>query len=324
MKSIIFPKCAKTFKNFFMSDIVFYHMYNSIGSPKPFDVTLRDGLQCLKLYKNNIENFNLEKKITLYDFILENYKPQNIEIGSVVSEKIFPIFKDTEQLFNYAETYKYINNYVLVPNENKLLSALNYGVKNFSFITSVSNSFQIKNTRTNLQESYNSLKNMTSILEEYSKLKMNCENRHIYEPYKHNIKIYVSCINECPIEGIIDTSVIVDILYKLSELKPNKICLSDTCGTLKINVFREIINGIKNRGLNCSLFSLHLHIKPENEGNAEEIIHYALDNNINEFDVSLIKFGGCSVTMEKNKLLPNMTYEQYYSFLTNYIINKCK
>jgi len=316
------PKCAKTFKSYCLSNSIFNNTYTLIGSPIPFDVTLRDGIQSLNLDNKNLENFSLEKKIEIYDFILENYKPKNIEIGSIVNNRILPIFKDTEQLFNYVESYKNINNYVLIPNENKLLTAMSYGVKNFAFITSVSNSFQKKNTKMNLDESYDSLKNMMSILDECSSRD---QNRHIYDDsFQYNVKLYVSCINECPIEGKMNTSIIVDMLHKLSELNPNKICLSDTCGTLDIIDFRQIVNGIKNKGLKTSLFSLHLHINPNKEEKAEEIVYYALDNKINEFDVSLLNFGGCSVTMDQNKLLPNMTYKQYYRFLSNYIINKCK
>jgi len=319
MKNI--PNCANTFKSFYISNDLFYQAYRLLGSPKPFDVTLRDGLQSL----NFEETFDLEKKIKIYDYIIENYMPTNIEVGSVVSNKILPIFKDTEQIFNYAESYRNINNYVLVPNADKLTESMIFGVKNFSFITSVSNSFQIKNTKMNLDESYNSIKNMMDFLNEYKKQFSNIQNRYIYKDNsEYKVKIYVSCINECPIEGKISTSIIVDKLYRLSQLKPNKICLSDTCGTLTIEDFREIIYGVKNRGLTCSLFSLHLHINSEREKHAEEIVHYALNNQITEFDVSLIKYGGCSVTMDKKRLLSNMTYEQYYRFIANYIINKCK
>lgn len=318
-------KSAKTFKNFLISDKKFYNVFNLIGNPKPFDVTLRDGIQSLNLDKNNLEKFNLEKKLKIYDDIFENYEPKNIEIGSFVSDKILPIFKDTKQLFDYVESYKNINNYILIPNEDKLITALSYGVNNFSFITSVSNSFQKKNTKMNLEESYHSIRNMLVILDEYSNLKLEKQNRYIYEDYvDFNVKVYVSCINECPIEGKIETSIIIENLYKLTEMKPNKICLSDTCGTLTIKDFREIIDGIKNKGVNSSIFSLHLHINPNREKEAEEIVHYALDNKINEFDVSLLNFGGCSVTMDKKNLLPNMSYDQYYKFLSNYIVHKCK
>ena len=52
----------------------------------------------------------------------------------------------------------------------------------------------------------------------------------------------------------------------------------------------------------------------------EKIVHTAIDYGIEEFDVSNLITGGCSVTMERNNLTPNMSYEQYYKFLTNYLI----
>ena len=49
-------------------------------------------------------------------------------------------------------------------------------------------------------------------------------------------------------------------------------------------------------------------------------MHTAIDYGIEEFDVSYLTTGGCSVTMDKNKLAPNMSYEQFYKYITNYLI----
>ena len=103
-------------------------------------------------------------------------------------------------------------------------------------------------------------------------------------------------------------------------MKFDKICLSDTCGTITHSDFVEIIENIKKIGINIEKISLHLHVKPNREKEMEEIFHSALDYGIREFDVSELKTGGCSVTMDKNNLAPNMSYEQYYKFLINYLI----
>jgi len=132
----------------------------------------------------------------------------------------------------------------------------------------------------------------------------------------------VSCINECPIEGKIDNSIIIDKLEYLSKFNTNKICLSDTCGTLDTKDFIYILKICKNRGIDITKFSLHLHVKPEREHIVEQLVFIALDNGINEFDVSELSTGGCSVTMDKNKIAPNMNYEQYYKFLLNYLVNR--
>ena len=111
-------------------------------------------------------------------------------------------------------------------------------------------------------------------------------------------------------------------MVKLHKLRPDKLCLSDTCGELQDVQLYNIIQGLIFNKLDLSRFSLHLHVKPERELEVEKLFHLALDHGINEFDVSYLKSGGCSLTMDKNKIAPNMSYEQYYKFLTSYLINK--
>ena len=84
--------------------------------------------------------------------------------------------------------------------------------------------------------------------------------------------------------------------------------------------FEYIVDSCKNYGINMQKLSLHLHVKNNRESEVEKIFHKALDRKIINFDVSALDSGGCSVTMDKNKLAPNMNYVQYYKFLTNYII----
>jgi hydroxymethylglutaryl-CoA lyase len=319
----LFPNTAKKFIHKSFKKTQFNNLYNSIGMPTPFDVTLRDGLQGLTIEEQ--QNFTTINKEILYDYIIKNYNPPNIEIGSFVNSKILPIFKDTDKLLNYVnkKCYDNINNYVLVPNMLQLQNALNSGAKNFSFITSVSESFQYKNTKMSLTENLENINNMMLYLDDYRNFDIDSDTGEIINNFKPNyIKIYVSCINHCPIEGEIKFSRIISELIKINKLNPTKICLSDTCGNLKSEDFTSIINYCKEGGIDIKKFSLHLHIHPHREKEAEKIFHEALDNGINEFDVSAVNTGGCSVTMDKSKLTPNMNYEQYYKFLTSYLMDK--
>lgn len=306
-----YPRCANSFINSVKLNKKLFNKYinSNLLNVRPFDVTLRDGLQALTIDQQN--SFTTSNKKKLYDFIVNNHSPKNIEIGSCVNKNLLPIFNDTESIFKFAERYNkkmnIYNHYVLVPNLDNLISAVNIGFKNFSFITSVSNSFQIKNTKMTLDENYNNINNMLAFLDD--------------SPLKdYNIKLYVSCINKCPIEGNIMISTIVDNLVKLHKLRPNKICLSDTCGELEPIQLFNIIQGLIFNRIDLSKISLHLHVKPERELEVEKIVHIAIDHGINEFDVSAVNTGGCSVTMDKKQLAPNMSYDQYYKFLTSYLI----
>ncbi len=320
----LFTNNSKKFITSCLSNSKIMRVFNSIGRPRPFDVTLRDGLQALTIEQQRL--FTLDKKKEIYNHLIINYYPKNIEIGSCINEKVLPVFKDTKELINYVNRNNInrdINNYVLVPNLNQLQNALKFGAKNFSLITSVSNSFQIKNTKMTLQENEQEISEVLQYLDDYPSYRINEETGDNWYDYtKYNIKLYVSCINECPIEGKIDNSIIIDKLEYLSKFNTNKICLSDTCGTLDTKDFIYILKICKNRGIDITKFSLHLHVKPEREHIVEQLVFIALDNGINEFDVSELSTGGCSVTMDKNKIAPNMNYEQYYKFLLNYLVNR--
>ena len=89
------------------------------------------------------------------------------------------------------------------------------------------------------------------------------------KPEKSTVKLYVSCINECPIEGKIDNNVIIEKILKYQELKPDILCLSDTCGTLTVDDLNYIILNLqKNKNFNN--LSLHLHVKPGREDEVEK------------------------------------------------------
>ena len=314
----VYPKCANTFRNWCLSNSKYEKIYYEIGQPVPFDVTLRDGLQALPKDKTDILTTN--DKLKMYYNIVFNHHPLNIEIGSIVSEKVLPVFKDTIELFNkinytQKQTLDEVQNkYILVPNIKNMYKIIdNPLINHFSFITSMSNSFQLKNTKMSLEESDEDIKSMLHELD-----------NNKYRTLSPVVKLYVSCVNECPIEGKIEHDVILNRLLKLDNMENiSNICLSDTCGTLSVDDFEYIVNA-------CNYFdiiplhkiSLHLHVKKGREDEVEKIIHRALDYKIINFDVSALDSGGCSVTLNKNMIAPNLSYELYYKSLCNYIMQK--
>ena len=309
----IYPKCALDFKKFLYVNPEFSKFYYFLGEPKPFDVTLRDGLQGLSREKQ-LTMMPIDK-INLYFKIKEKYQPKNMEIGSIVSSKVLPIFKNSDSFYNYIEHCQLepdepkINNFILIPNETRFNNINNFiGLSCFSFITSVSESFQMKNTKMTLDTTFQQLNNMMRILDDKQE--------------KSTVKLYVSCINECPIEGKIDNNIIIEKILKYQELKPDILCLSDTCGTLTADDLNYIILNLKRDEIknDYSNISLHLHVKPGREHEVEQIIHTALDFGITSFDVSALETGGCSVTMKESDLAPNLSYELYYKSLATYLL----
>jgi hypothetical protein len=299
----IYPTNFKSFLKWVFTNKTREKIYKDLGMPQPFDVTLRDGLQSLS--KCHQKCYSLDKKKEMYNKIYSTYYPANIEIGSIVSSNVLPVFSDTIDLFNEVNDYN-IKNYILIPNKKKLLEVVNIpNLINFSFITSASNSFQLKNTKLSLNDSYKELISMIEVL----------ENNKI----NTNIKLYISCINECPIEGKLDNDIIVNEILKLNKLNINNICLSDTCGTLHVDDFEYIVDTCNYFGIPFSKFSLHLHVNPNKIDETKYIMYRAFDRKINSFDVSLLDTGGCSVTINKKNILPNLSYDLFYKFIVDYI-----
>jgi predicted nuclease of predicted toxin-antitoxin system len=283
-------------------------IYNKI-SPILFDVSLRDGLQGADPYE-----WPSVKKRETFSLIYKTYQPQCIELGSLCSYKLLPIMSDSKELYNYATNTIRTNNdnntkaYVLIPSVHKLLVAINNDMTHLSFITSVSDIFQLRNTNLTISQVKTGFSRMFEQLN-------NELNAHLYVT-----KLYISCINQCPISGKLDNDLVIkEILYYSSNYPFDELCLSDTCGTLLYEDFEYIVKTIHFFGVPFSRISLHLHVSNSNLNNLELILRTCFRIGIRKFDVSMIETGGCSVTMEKDKLLSNMTYEQFYDILYKHI-----
>lgn len=298
----IYPKCFNTL-NKWLDEITptsRRNIYNNIN-PILFDVSLRDGLQGIK--KDYVD---LNEKKNIYYSILFNHNPQKIEIGSIVNPRFYPMFSETFELFkliNEDKGYKGYKNkgcknkgyndelYVVTPTTRQVYSAKKNKVTNYSFITSVSNSFQRNNINKNLEETKEEINRMCSTVRDI--------------PNK-NIKLYISCINECPIEKFVNIDFIVNEILYYNEIREiNEICLTDTCGSLSYDNYKYIIDKFLYEGETLDKLSLHLH---SNNKNIKEIFNYSLNNKINKFDVSLSTFSN-----------NNITYDMFYKLLVDYI-----
>ena len=308
-KSLKYPICNNEFKAWCLTNDVYSYVYKTVlNSPRPFDVTLRDGIQ--NVPKDQIHNFDLKKKYALLNYIGLKYNPSAIELGSLVSKKVLPIMDNSAELFTLVNKNCDLfttDKYLLVPSKNKLNDALQIKCSNISLITSVSNDFTLKNTKKTLLEVKNEI--FETVYEMVS-------SHRIYIP---KIKLYISCIDECPIAGKMNLDYIIKEIYfyyKVCHL--DFLCLSDTCGTLELSKLKYIVNGLKSLNVDLTKISLHLHTNLKNENETLKIIHYALENDITNFDVSFLNSGGCSVTMKDN-INANLSYELYYKALTQYI-----
>jgi len=296
------------------------------------DVSLRDGIQSALP-----SAYPTAKKKELLHHIMTQTMSRRIEVGSFVSPKVLPIMGDTLDLYKFGAQWYEITNHpcncmdickrettagiicvksspmipqlgVLVPNMEKMELAIEHKIPFVSFITSVSDEFQRRNIKKSLEETKQELQQMIT--------KMHIESPHTYT------KLYVSCINKCPIIGEIAHNKIVDeMLYYSNNFKFDELCLSDTCGTLTEIEFKYIISTMLQLGVPTNKISLHLHVLPANETEIQKILFYCFEKGINKFDVSLLDSGGCSVTMGKHTK-PNLSHEYLFRILNMYLCKK--
>lgn len=199
--------------------------------------------------------------------------------------------------------------YLLVPPVKTMVeNAINNNIKNISTITSVSNSFQQKNIKMSCNDTKKALNDLI------------VNNSYQFE----NIKLYISCITHCPINGKQDKDYIInEILYYSQLNRINELCLSDTCGTMEFIDFKYILDTLcSSMKINdFNKISLHLHVDEKNIKNVNKIIDYSLKNGMYNFDVtSFTDIGGCVVTMDKNKnkINGNLTYNQIIESINLY------
>ena len=312
IKTHYYPSNNKTFIRWLAENPKRQHMHNNLDV-KLFDVTLRDGLQGLT--RNEIKKYDLKYKKELFYKVLHKNNPQYFEVGSLVNSKLYPVFENTEIFYkDLVRNNPQLNNlYLLIPNKKYLYNAINMNVSNFSFITSASNSFQKKNMNMTVEESKLNIYEMLDDINYFCK----------YIENEIECKVYISCINHCPIEGTIENDAIVqEIMSYIKNRQVTDITLSDTCGTLQSNDFNYLLNNILMITSTLEKISLHLHTTPEYNDNTENIIHTALDHGITRFDVSYLDSGGCSMTIDKSKIRSNLTYNQFYYYYCRYIDEK--
>lgn len=284
---------------------------SKIYRPEIMDV-YRDTIQTIPTVALTL----LNKQTDLFNIITRTVpvKVDAIEVGSFASHKVLPIMADTKKLLNYSyDASPYKAYYILSPSCSQLMANLDettyQKIAGLSFITSASEQFQLKNVRRTLDATHKDIIDSLVYLNELNK----GNTRRNMAPLAH--KLYVSCINECPVSGarVPHYAICAEVARYIPLVKEGlitNICLSDTCGTLTARDFKEIIELLHYLGLPYDNMGVHLHVSSchTNRTEAIKLLWAAFDKHIGHFDVSTITTtnGGCSVTMDAAKCNPNL------------------
>jgi hypothetical protein len=271
-------------------------------------------LSDLRLYDVSLKtmpfkNFDFYYKTQLFHEISYNHNPKSIEIGPI------PFENQKYYVFNEIVLYNYVLNYEkLIKSQNKK--------KIYILIPNIETLTLLSQKNENVKKYFEHL----SFFSPTKKSEQDDINKITFFLDK-NLKIPDITSKKISIILNKEHDFIIYQMLKYHQQNIDTICLSDQNLMINEEDFEYIISTSQYYGIPYSQMALDLymnqtiHDKDKNEKIIERIVHKALDYGIKEFNVSL-KETNVSLRNKQKNVFTNITYEQFYKFLVNYIIKK--
>lgn len=235
---------------------------------KIIEVGPRDGFQSVKEFIPT----ELKKEI-IDDLVDANL--QKIQITSFVSPKAIPQLKDSKEITKYVlNKYKDrdVEFFALVPNLRGAKDAYESGLKEISYVISVSESHNKANVNKTTEESF---KELELIVKSYPDLKVNLD---------------LATAFGCPFEGNVDENRVIKFIKKGMNLGIRNFNLCDTIGVSSPNQ----IDSIAKRLLDFDDLDLHFEVHIHDTRNMGILNTVeAIKNGILSVQSSIGGLGGC-------------------------------
>jgi len=216
-----------------------------------------------------------------------------LDLGSFVSHKAVPQMADTRAVCNALHDEGKLegttSTLVIVANERGAKEALaTPGIDFIGFPLSLSETFQLRNTKATSTEALERLQNIRSLV----------------EGSDIRIVVYLSMGFGNPYGDDWGAQMVTDWTGKLNELiKPEVVSLSDTVGQASPDLLKDVFTTVFNHFPNQSI-GAHLHATP---WDAPAKIQAAWDAGCRRFDGALRGIGGCP--MAQDALVGNLATE---------------
>jgi len=229
------------------------------------EVGPRDGWQNLK------QMLTMEEKLKLIDGIIDAGVSQ-LEVTSFVSPKAIPQMADAAEVAKYCiEKHPDTKIYALAPNFRGVENAYNAGIRNISYVISVSESHNMANIKRTHEES---LAELQRILDTYPEM---------------NICIGLATVFGCPFEGIPPVQKAVDFAKRIYDMGVRSMNLADTIGIADPRQVREMVKAMLEALPDCE-FQIHIH-DTRNMGMVNTLA--AIECGIETVQSTLGGLGGC-------------------------------
>jgi hydroxymethylglutaryl-CoA lyase len=246
------------------------HHGDNHGPPLQIRITEvgpRDGLQ------NERRMVSTDAKVMFVNALSQS-GVTGVEAGSFVSSRAVLQLADSDEVFKRIDRRPGVIYSALVPNERGLERARSAAVDKIAVFTAVSDTFTRHNIHCTVRESIDRFRGIVS------------------EAKQDGIAVraYISTVTDCPFEGAIAPSRVVEVMRELLDLGVDEISLGDTVGKAAPRDVKRLMDAIMPHIRNTAL-SLHFH---DTYGMAiANVLTAWTEYGIASFDTSAGGLGGC-------------------------------
>tara|TARA_B100000900_G_scaffold392099_1_gene387288 strand:- start:2869 stop:3786 length:918 start_codon:yes stop_codon:yes gene_type:complete len=229
------------------------------------EVGPRDGLQSQPVH------LTVEARLELVKVLVDARLPE-IEVGSFVSSEAVPQMAGTDTLVA-ALPQSGCKFSVLVPNQKGYEMALSAGIKEMGLVVAATELMNQNNIGKGLEDTFSSAE---IILE-----------RAVEDGV--DIHVYLAVAFECPYEGLVAPSIVIDQVNRLMRWRPARIMVADTIGAANPRAVGSLLSDLVAQH-GSDVLGCHFH---DTRAMAMTNVFAALERDIRLFDSAIGGLGGC-------------------------------
>lgn len=229
------------------------------------EVAPRDGLQAQSV------EITLAQRAELIGALVDANVPE-LEIGSFVSPKAVPQMAGTDQLASDLPTGNSRFS-ALVPNMKGYELACQTGLQQLAIVVSATEQMNQNNIRKSLNDTFLMADNILT--------------RAAAEGIE--IHAYLAVAFECPYEGLVAESTVLDQARQLMASKPARLVIADTIGAANPRAVKSLMSQLVNE-FGSDALGCHFH---DTRAMGLANVYSALESGVRQFDSAAGGLGGC-------------------------------
>ena len=229
------------------------------------EVAARDGLQAQP------KHLTVEQRIALLDALAETGVPE-LEIGSFVSPKAVPQMAGTDEIAANLPSVQLAYS-ALVPNMKGYELAVMAGIRSHAIALAATEEMNQNNIRKSLEDTF--------VMGEEILDRAAAEGVDIHA--------YLAVAFECPYEGAVEESLVLEQVDRLMQHQPARLMIADTIGAANPAAVHSMMHKLVDR-YGPERLGCHFH---DTRAMGLANVYAALQAGVRQFDASAGGLGGC-------------------------------